>query len=235
MKKFSLLFRKWHRWLALIVGVQLFLWTLSGFYMSLVPIENIRSEHLVKKTNLSSLNQLGTLKSFQEILGKEDSEVLEVSLKMFLNHPVYEIRLADKASKIINARTGEIMSPISESLARDVALHSFAGKGSVRSIKLITDDVIEYRGKYPVWRVDFDNWEQTSFYVSPENGKLTARRGLLWRVYDFLWMLHIMDYSQRSNFNNWWLVLAAILALTMSATGLILLRYSFRWKKIFKK
>ena len=48
--KFSVRMRKWHKWLALVIGVQVFLWTASGLFMSFVPIETVRSEHLLKKS-----------------------------------------------------------------------------------------------------------------------------------------------------------------------------------------
>ena len=40
--------RKIHKWIALIVGVQLFLWALSGFYMVVVNIDIIHGDMLVK-------------------------------------------------------------------------------------------------------------------------------------------------------------------------------------------
>ena len=111
-----------------------------------------------------------------------------------------------------------------------MAVSHFKGDSKPQSVELIEDPVIEFRGKYPVWKIEFDNNEATTFYVSPDSGQLKAKRGTLWRIYDFLWMLHIMDYSERDNFNHWWLVLAAGFALLASIWGLILLKYSFRWK-----
>jgi len=37
-----------------------------------------------------------------------------------------------------------------------------------------------------------------------------------------MWMLHIMDYETRDNFNSWWLRLAAFLALLFAISGLAL-------------
>ena len=41
------LLRDTHRWLGLIAGVQLLLWTVSGLYFTLIPIETIRGNHLL--------------------------------------------------------------------------------------------------------------------------------------------------------------------------------------------
>ena len=65
-----------------------------------------------------------------------------------------------------------------------------------------------------MWRVDFDDSRHTTIYVSPQTGKVVGRRNTIWRVYDFFWMLHIMDYSARDNFNNPLVVTAAIVAST---------------------
>jgi len=40
---------KLHRWLSLIIGVQLLLWFSSGLLMSVLPIERVRGEHLVTR------------------------------------------------------------------------------------------------------------------------------------------------------------------------------------------
>ena len=58
----------------------------------------------------------------------------------------------------------------------------------------VTANDSEYRGALPAWRVDFEDGEGRSIYVAADTGAVTARRSTLWRVYDFLWGLHIMDW-----------------------------------------
>ncbi len=43
------LLRKTHRWMGLLIGIQLLFWILGGLYFSIIPIENIRGEHLVTR------------------------------------------------------------------------------------------------------------------------------------------------------------------------------------------
>ena len=52
---------------------------------------------------------------------------------------------------------------------------------------------------------------------------MTARRSTLWRTYDFLWGLHIMDWRGHEDFNSWLLVIATLLATIMSVAGIVLL------------
>ena len=46
--RWPLLVRRTHKWLALVVGVQVLLWTLTGFYMVVVHIDTIHGDHLVR-------------------------------------------------------------------------------------------------------------------------------------------------------------------------------------------
>jgi len=39
-------FARWHIWLGWIVGLPVLIWTVSGFYMVLKPIEEVRGNHL---------------------------------------------------------------------------------------------------------------------------------------------------------------------------------------------
>lgn len=45
-----------HKYLALIIGAQIFLWVGSGLFFSIVPIEKIRGEHLVNERPRQNLN-----------------------------------------------------------------------------------------------------------------------------------------------------------------------------------
>ena len=78
-------------------------------------------------------------------------------------------------------------------------------------------------GALPAWRVDFDDGANRSLYVAADTGAVTARRSTLWRVYDFLWGLHIMDWRGHENFNSPLLIVATILALIVTIAGIVLL------------
>ena len=47
--KLNLRVRTVHRWLGFFVGIQLFFWTVSGFYFSWHKIEKVRGEDLMSE------------------------------------------------------------------------------------------------------------------------------------------------------------------------------------------
>ena len=236
--KLSVQARKWHKWVALVIGVQVLLWTASGLFMSFVPIDTVHSEDFIKKDEplfFSDLKHYVSLENAAKNLNSDFGKIGEVKLRHVLDFPVFEFKNDLGRTALVNAESGELMSPLSENLIRKIVLSRYSGSQLIRSIGLIHDPVIEYRGKYPVWRVDFDNSDSTSFYIQPDDGELKAVRGTIWRIYDFLWMLHIMDYSERDNFNHWWLIVAAFLGFTVSISGFVLFFYSFRKRDFFFK
>jgi hypothetical protein len=79
--------------------------------------------------------------------------------------------------------------------------------------------------------VDFDDVWNSSFYIDPNSGLFTTRRHSLWRVFDFLWMLHIMDYDERADINNTVLRLFSIFGTLMGLSGVWLLFYSFNRRR----
>ena len=111
------------------------------------------------------------------------------------------------------------MSPIDRSTAIAVAEADFAPDIPVRAVARVETASGEYRGPVPAWRVTFDNWKGSSIYVGTHTGQVSARRSVLWRFHDFLWMIHIMDYRERENFNNWLIRVLSLLSLTTVLSG----------------
>ena len=113
--------------------------------------------------------------------------------------------------------TGEISSPISRVEAEAIAIDDFAHPAKVLEstfIDQVQDGHSEYRSKeVPVWKVLLDHPSQTAIYVSAQRGEVVARRNARWRVFDFFWMLHTMDYQGRDNFNS---LLLQVMALRSS-------------------
>ena len=73
--------------------------------------------------------------------------------------------------------------------------------------------------------------EDAAIYVDATSGRLRAVRTNSWRLFDFLWSLHIMDYDEREDFNHWLIKLLAIMSLVTVLSGLSLFFMTQRWRK----
>jgi hypothetical protein len=133
---------------------------------------------------------------------------------------------------VLDAVNGKLKSPIDRPRAVALAKYHYAGGGDVSEVTLLADaserpTEIQTRS-LPLWQVRFDDAIETTFYVSPATGELVTRRHTFWRLYDFLWMFHIMDYENRTDINNNLLRLAAFLGFGFTLSGVWLLVYAMR-------
>lgn len=215
-----------HKWVGLILGLQILIWTASGFFMSFFDIENVRGEHVAHKTTdpLPIIAVIGpdkVIEAYRSDTGKAPKTIL---LKTVKSLPIYVADDGDN-TRYYNALTGMLWPGINEKTARSLADSYYAGKGHIQSLRKLDKAPIEYRGILPVWQIKFDDSSKTRLYLSDKTGELKAVRTRLWRVYDFMWMLHIMDYKTRDNFNRWWLKLLAFSAALFALSGLALVAH----------
>jgi len=90
----------------------------------------------------------------------------------------------------------------------------------------------EYREKpLPAYAVTFAKPNNVTVYVSAELGTVQSYRTNSWRAFDFLWMLHTMDYENRDNINNWVLRICSVLGLVTILSGFLLYFLTFKLKR----
>lgn len=224
-----LLARRLHKWIALVVGVQLLVWTLSGFYMVAIDLDFIHGDHLIREEAPRSLDvaALGDpLLAAAAVPG-----ATRVRLHHVLGRDVY-IATGPEGDVALDARTMERLPRPTEPDIRRIASERFNGTEPIVGVQLLDEVPFEIRGRMaPLWRVQFEGWNKPTLYLSASTGELLSRRHELWRVFDFLFGLHIMDYSERENPNNLLLRVFSWAALTVTLTGAWLLLYSFPRRK----
>ncbi len=211
-----------HKWLALIVGLQVFGWVLGGVVMTVIPIEKVRSEHHVAKFQPSPLPAAG-LVGYGEAASTLGVTPVEATLKSSLRGPLWVLKDADGESHVVDAKTGRHVAPIPAAEARLLAGAQYEGKGQPGVPRWFAEPPQEAGRPGPLWAVDFDDAEKTRFYVSPETGEVVSRRSNVWRFYDFFWRVHILDFKDGEDFNHPLIIAAAVLTLPVAITGLILL------------
>ena len=224
--------RKTHKWLGLFIGLQVVIWSLSGLYMTVVHIDTIHGDHLIRRCR-STPSMLASL-----------ADPLTVAAAIRRNGSgwhgcatglIYVVN-GDAGETVVDARNSKPVPPPTEAKSARSQDATYTGNEPIASAALITEIPGEIRGrKPPLWRVEFDHWNKPTLYFSPTTGELVSRRHELWRIFDFVWMFHIMDYDERENVNNALLRTFTWGAVLMALSGAWLLLFAFPRKKKKKK
>lgn len=212
--------RNVHKWLGFLVGVQVLLWVTGGVVMSAIPIEIVRGNHLIERlpstpdsSDVSTLSDIDVLIEWQSLEWINRAGSLALKVKSF-----------DAKFQFLDPETGNTLKPISIVEAQRIAQSQYTGSGKVSNVELLEklpQEVGHLKGQ--IARVSFDDWINTDFYIATDSAEVLSVRSDLWRFYDFFWMLHIMDYEYRENFNNWLVISAASVSLLFSVSGVLLL------------
>ena len=188
------------------------LWTVSGIYFAYNKIELVRGEHhRNQKIEELSFN----LKDLPEI------EAKSINIFMRMDQPIIKINTTSGISYL--NQDGSLASQIS----LNEALIIVKNKTSLNPLSALEIfDVpagAEYRVRnLPLYQVITDHQDNIKVYLDAFSGEIVAIRSSSWRIWDFLWGLHIMDYIDRDNINNLLIKIFSILALISSLSGVIL-------------
>ena len=184
------------------IAIQLLLWTVSGIYFAFNKIELIRGEQYRLPTNVEYriFDRLGQ----QVIASNKDGNIV---YRTYPEGNLLEKLSVEEAKLIASIKTS--LEPVSAILLTE----SLPGS--------------EYRGRsLPIYQITTTSKDDTNIYLDPLSGDVLAIRSDSWRMWDFLWSLHIMDYDQRDNINNFLLRIFSILALVSSISGILLFFFS---------
>ncbi|MBA3676387.1 MAG: hypothetical protein H0W74_03150 [Sphingosinicella sp.] len=221
--------RRTHKWLAALIGIQALIWSVSGLYMTAISIDIIHGDQFVRDGELrpvAAASLIDPMLAARSVTGAES-----VKLHWLLGRPTY-IVASDAGRSLVDASTGLSLPPPTEDQIRQLADHWFTGHEKLASVQLINEVPGEVRGREaPLWRADFEGWNKPTLYFAPSTGELVTRRHELWRVFDFFWMTHIMDYETRDDVNNRLLIFACWLTLAMTLAGIWMLFYAFPRKR----
>ena len=194
--------RSLHRYLSIFIAIQLLLWTVSGIYFAFNKIELIRGEQYRLPSNVEYriFDRLGQ----QVIASNKDGNIV---YRTYPEGNLLEKLSVEEAKLIASIKTS--LEPVSAILLTE----SLPGS--------------EYRGRsLPIYQITTTSKDDTNIYLDPLSGDVLAIRSDSWRMWDFLWSLHIMDYDQRDNINNFLLRIFSILALVSSISGILLFFFS---------
>ena len=227
MRLSPLFFRRVHKWIGLLLGLQFVIWTISGAVMAVVDMEAVSGGPRREAVKAEALPQPGNAwPTVQRALGSEP--ITTVAIRQLLDRHVYEVGTG-YGTRLFDAQNGQAVW-VDEPMARRVAEAAYVGGGNVEAIELVTKPTFAIREHaLPAWRIDFADSDNSSFYVSPATGKLLERRNDTWRLWDFVWMLHNMDYVDRKSFNHPLIILVGFGVFWLAITGFYLL-FNTKWR-----
>lgn len=214
-------FARWHIWLGWLAALPILLWMISGLFMTLRPIEEVRGGDLRREPAPFAPQVL--------VAPKLDAPATRVVLVPQGPRAVWAVTRADKVQSRYSADSGAPLGPVAVTEARLLAELAYAGKAPLTAIRRFPTEQapLDLRKPRPSWQATFG--DGTHVYIDADTGEVLALRTRYWRAYDFMWGLHIMDPAGRENTSHWLLWLLGGIALVTSAIGTTLL---FRPRRI---
>lgn len=225
--------RKTHRYLGVFIGIQFLFWTLGGLYFSWNNMDDVHGETLLKqeKKYFPSVD-------FSKVQKGIDSLEVEVTIDSVhslnlveaFGKPLVQFRYFKNNQltvQLIEAETGELRNAFSEQECLELAEQQLKDPIPILKAELLekhaTNAHHEYRKKpLPAYAFTLDHPTKTTIYVSTELGQITSVRNNNWRRFDFLWMLHTMDYTTRDHITNWVLRVFSVLGMLTIFSGFYL-------------
>ncbi len=249
IRNYKILIRKSHRYLGVFIGIQFLLWTISGLYFSWTNITEIRGDHLRQDANaIKPFDEAVSPTAIQNELMSIDPSA-KISSFRIVNvlatnyfEAVYNGTGEGNKMVLFDTKNGKPRPSVSQKEAEKIAENALAKWAAVKNTVLLSKENVglhhEYREKpLPAWAVTFDHPEDLTVYVSADNGQVQSFRTRRWRVFDFLWMLHTMDFIGRDDINNWVLKIYTVLSLLMIVSGFLYFVITARspWKTSVQK
>ena len=216
----------------MIIGIQFLAWTVGGLYFSWTDLDKVHGSDLIAPApELDGDVELVPVElALKNLSGFDHSQIRRLELLPISNTAAvfklnYTSASGEPESQLFDALTGLPRSGLNEEESRDLAIARYSGVG-----ELIETDLIEATGSHdeyrelplPAYAFTFNDNRGTRIYVAPEHARVTSVRNSNWRVFDFLWMMHTMDYEGRDNFNNLLLRAFAMFGLLTLLSGFAL-------------
>lgn len=221
--------RRWHVWLGWAVGLPVLFWAVSGVILVWRPIEEVRGEHLLKDLPPISLPASPVPPRIEGL------PLTGLTLEPRAVGTRWVATLKDGTVRIADPMTGAWLPPFSAADAVTEVAGRYTGTAKVQSATR-TDPAkppLEFRRDTPAWKVSMD--DGTNFYVDAASGQIAARRTAWWRLYDFMWGLHIMDLKTREDTHNPLVLGFGIATVAMSLLALVLLPMTIGRKRKRRK
>jgi uncharacterized iron-regulated membrane protein len=213
-----------HKWLALLVVAQLFVWLGSGLYLSFIEKPRIAA---LPVAEIDWQQAIPERASFSELL-KHKPAIIEAKLQnvfgdpfiMYTENEGYH-RYFTSNKQLVSLQTGE------PQVIKKLQLEQYFASLSkpISRVERIPEQASEIRGEMnAVWSVDsIDN----TYYFDARSSDHIGTFNFQTRIHDLMMRLHFMDYFSKGHFNHVWNIIFSLALLLVSLTGLV-----FCWRRL---
>ncbi len=229
MKKWIALFYRYHRWLGLLVGIPMILWTISGICHPLMA--NFLSRPLPKAFHPpADVAHESIERSLIQVLRQNDYTTFSgFRLVRLQEHAYYQVHGRDGSLRYFSCLTGEELEDgdtiHAEQLARQFAADEESAVAAIERVERFTGEYGLINRFLPVYRVRLTRPDSVDVYVDIIGERLathndSVRRVLLWVFRNF----HTWSFlGERENpLRVSIIVLFSLFTLTVAATGVYL-------------
>ena len=169
-----------------------------------------------------------TLPALGPIVAPTGRALKALSLERQGNRALWLAGFANGGAGRADPATGRWLPGVGEAEARALARASLLRPTTIRSVTRTPADrpPIDLRRARPAWGVTFADGARV--YLDADTGAVLALRTDQWRLFDWMWGLHIMDLKGREDTSHPILIASAALALLATLLGLVLLPFAMR-------
>jgi uncharacterized iron-regulated membrane protein len=225
----SIWLRRIHKWVGLVIGIQVLLWAISGAAMALLDMDEVAGGEMVERAPLPLPSPGAGWPRVQSALAGRP--VGNISIRQLPGGAAIQAATPEGV-RLFDAATGEPVT-IDGARATAIASAAYPGRPAVTRVTALKELTLPVRTReLPIWQVDFRDAANSSYYVSGSTGELLERRNDTWRWWDFFWMLHTMDYAKRTSFNHPLIITVGFAMAWLAATGFWLL-FRTMWRHDF--
>lgn len=214
-----------HKWVSLLVGLQLLIWLGTGLYFNLIDHAQASGDELRQPIAAQRPNTSDSLQEVNELgfIGAQ-----HVALIWIQGQPIYQVTYEalphsyqPKRIELYDAVTGDAYS-LTATSAEQLALASYSATAEVVSSTLMQPPIDELpQQQNAVWQVVLADENETHVYLDNSSGQVIAHINNDRRLRDLMFKLHFMDYANTGGFNHWLIIIFALATLFLSITGVI--------------
>ncbi|MCA1767929.1 MAG: hypothetical protein LC639_06950, partial [Idiomarina sp.] len=168
--------RKLHRWLSLLIIIQVLIWLVSGLYFGWMGHKSLASHDYFQPV---PENPVGAVFYPETALTEQFEEIKSLEIQSVAGTAQYVVTTTAGAKHYVNALTGgnwQTSVPLAAKLAR----LSYNGPGSVQEVQAVkgSNEIVGWDGTG--FRVTFTDEIATRVYVDAASGEVIDHRNSSW-------------------------------------------------------